>query len=169
MRANPRVQNRGMNLRDIPERPRARINDPIGADDLARFARQMMENENWRLPPLRTGWNQPFRPGPTMVPVRQPVTAVAWDEAPTAATPVAIEYWRQILTELHEAWMELERARVRPDRHFRVGIRLTAREWNILRTEAPWAELRNAGLPVEEGVAMTFRGYPLFITNDPLR
>lgn len=75
------------------------------------------------------------------------------------------DHWREILDELTQAWMELERNRVRPDRFDRVGIRISVREWRVLQMEAPLDVLRNAGLPFGEGQAMRFRGYPLLLTR----
>lgn len=59
--------------------------------------------------------------------------------------------------------MMFERVRIRPADLVAAGIVIREDELWLLRSEYDWHRLVQMGFPAQEGVALTFRGYPLHV------
>lgn len=166
--ANTRVQNQGMNLSDIPERPER---PDTRLADYQRAWWERMQREIRRNGPLlpNPAYQQAWDPGITPRNVAfYRDTRVAWNDQMTAGPDARINYdvlpeHEAILRRLHEEWLWLQRAGWERDRRDLpdVALRITAPEWNTVLRWLPRETLQANFGP--EGALLNFRGVPLHV------
>ncbi len=140
-----------MNLHDIPDRPPT---PAITADAV----RRAMDHVRRNGPPRMTLYQEQFL---------NRVTAGTLDFGqPPDLEFRALEEHTAILRRLDDQHRLFQLARIRPDDLRMAAFVLTESEWRVLRMYTPWQQLQAQGFPMQEGVQISYRGFPVRVVPD---